>query len=67
MTNTELTPKTANTFNKLCKLKRDNLHTSKSWILVEENSVSIRNQKSGEESTGNITLTKKEMDWQRIH
>lgn len=36
-----LSPKNANTFEKVCSLKRDNLSAGNSWILVEENSVSI--------------------------
>ena len=58
-----LTPKTANTFNKICKLKRDNVHTRKSWILLElPNRIIISNQRSGEERTGKVTLTKKEFE-----
>jgi hypothetical protein len=58
----ELTPKTANTLNKVCKLKRDNISTSKSWILISDDSVSICNQITGEKSTGMVKLTKKEFE-----
>lgn len=57
-----LTPKTANTFNKICKLRRDNISTRKSWLSITENIVSIYNQKSGEAPSGKIELTKKEFE-----
>lgn len=57
-----MTPKMANTFRKICKLKRDNVSTSKSWILIGEKGVSIHNQKNGESSTGKVYLTRKEFE-----
>jgi hypothetical protein len=58
----QLTPKTANTFNKICKLKRDNVSTRFSWISISPNGVHIRNQKSGHPSTGQVDLTRKEFE-----
>jgi len=59
----ELTPKTANTFNKICKLKRDNISTGKSWMLMSGgNMITLTNQMSGESPTGQIELTKKEFE-----
>jgi hypothetical protein len=58
----KLTPKTANTFNKVCKLKKDSVSTRKSWMSVGGATISIYNQKKGESSTGNVTLTKKEFE-----
>jgi hypothetical protein len=56
------TPKTANTFNKVCKLERDVVSTRKSWIIVSDKTISIYNQKTGEKSTGRVILTKKEFE-----
>lgn len=58
----KLTPKTANTFNKVCKLERDNVSTKTSWISIDESHVSIYNQKNGHKSTGNVRITKKEFE-----
>lgn len=57
-----ITPKTANTFNKVCKLERDNISTRKSWMSINGGSVCICNQMNGESSTGSVTLTKKEFE-----
>ncbi len=58
----KLTPKTANTFNKICKLDRDNLDSRNSWISINEKTVTIFNQRMGESPTGEVTLTKKEFE-----
>lgn len=62
----ELTPKTANTFKKICKLKRDNVSTRNSWIMIggdgDPNHITIQNQKVGHEGTGSVVLTKKEFE-----
>lgn len=62
----KLTPQTANTFNKICKLKRDNISTRRSWMLLggdgNPNNITIVNQIAGHEKTGSITLTKKEFE-----
>ena len=52
------TPRTANTTNKLCALKRDNLDRRGYWILVTENNVTICKQKRGEEPTQEISIPK---------
>jgi hypothetical protein len=62
MAKENLTPKTANTFNKVFKLERDNVSTRNSWISVSPNRISIYNQKNGQSSTGNVSLTKKEFE-----
>lgn len=61
-TKVKLTPKTANTFNKICQLKRDNVSTRKSWMLIDERGISICNQKIGETNTGKVRLTRKEFE-----
>jgi hypothetical protein len=43
----KLTPQTANTFSKVCKLKQDNIDYRGYWLLVEENKVTVVKQKSG--------------------
>lgn len=58
----KFTPKTANTFSKVCELERDNLSFGPNWISIEENHVNIYNQKSGHEPTGSIRITKKAFD-----
>lgn len=60
--NKKLTPRTANTFRKVCKLQRDNISTRNSWMLLGGTHVSITNQKTGENPTGNVKLTKKEFE-----
>ena len=60
--NDKITPKAANTFKKVCSLKRDNVSTRKSWIIVSEKDIVIHNQKSGEKSTGRVTLSKKDFE-----
>jgi hypothetical protein len=57
-----MTPKLANTEAKLFGLKRDNVSTAKSWMLVSEKLIVIANQKKGEERTGKVVLTKKEFE-----
>lgn len=63
----KLIPRNAKTFSQICKLKYDNVDTKNSWILIDEGVIHIYNQKSGEEPTGNITLTRREfnrfVDW----
>jgi hypothetical protein len=58
----KLTPQTANTFAKVCKLKRDNISTRSSWILVDDKYVVIVNQRTGQSAKGKVRLTKKEFD-----
>lgn len=53
-----LTPQTANTENKLCQLKRDNLTYKGHWVMVSEGSVCITKQKMGEEPEWQIEIPK---------
>jgi hypothetical protein len=62
MKNKKLTPRTARTLNQQCELKRDNIESKESWILIDEGFVHIHNQRNGEESTGGVTLTRREFD-----
>lgn len=55
-------PKNANTLNKICKLKRDNISTRNSLILLKEKSVIITNHKRGKSPTGSVELTRKEFE-----
>jgi len=57
-----IVPKTANTFNRICGMKRDNVTTSKSWMIINVKHVTITNQRSGESLTGQVSLTKKEFE-----
>lgn len=63
----KLSPRRANTHNKICCLRTDHKSTEDHWILVEENTVSIANQKSCEKSEGMLTIDKKQfnsiIDW----
>ena len=49
------------------KLRRDNVTTRKSWILLDTGEIVIANQQSGEEATGKVRLTRREfnimVDW----
>jgi len=62
LTAMQLTPKTANTFNKIYKLKRDNVNTRNSWLLLNGKGLTICNQRSGEGVTGQVKLTRKEFE-----
>lgn len=57
-------PKTANTSAKLCTLKRDNIDLGDHWCLVDESTVTICRQKSGESAEASIVLSKR--DFNRI-
>jgi hypothetical protein len=58
-----LTPKTVKNFNEILKLKRDNVSTRKSWMLINGiNSITITNQVAGQAQTGSVTITKKEFE-----
>lgn len=58
----KLTPRTAKSFEQICSLKCDNIQTKDSWILIDVGVVHIHNQRNGEESTGEVTLTRKEFE-----
>lgn len=54
-------PADCRTFNQVCELERDGVHTKSSWLSVAHGgTVHIYNQVIGEPSTGNVTLTKRE-------
>lgn len=63
----KLSPRETKTFKQLCSLKTDNTESKESWILVDVGTVHIHNQKNGEHSTGEVTLSRKEfnkfVDW----
>jgi hypothetical protein len=63
----KLSPRNAKTLGQFCSLKRDNFGTRESWILSEENTVTLCNQKKGESNTAQITIKKshfnKLIDW----
>lgn len=57
------TPKTANTEKQMATLKRDNVSTANSWIMLQPGGkLSIANQRVGGERTGCVTITKKEFE-----
>jgi hypothetical protein len=62
-----LSPRNAKTFKQLCSLRTDNTQSKTSWILLDVGTVHIHNQKNGENSTGEVTLTRREfnqfVDW----
>lgn len=49
-------PRNADTFNKVCNLKTDNHETKTHWIIINGKTVTIKAQKSGEESTQTIDV-----------
>lgn len=51
-------PRTANTNDKVCSLRRDNAAYGEYWILVDEDQLTIVKQKLGESPTESITLDK---------
>ena len=54
-----LTPRTARTFAEHCRLRRDNMEAPEGWITLDtDGSVTICNQREGEESTGRVTLSR---------
>lgn len=57
-------PKTANTTKKVCSLKRDNVTVGHHWCLVDEETVTICRQKSGQNPEAMITISKR--DFNRI-
>ena len=52
-------PRTANTNDKVCSLRRDNASYGDYWILVEENQLTIAWQVPGESAKAAITIDKK--------
>ena len=54
----KLTTQQARTWEQICKLPRDNVNTKTAWFMVDAGVVYIHNQKSGEPSTEQITLSR---------
>ena len=58
--NKNLKPCDADTFDKIRALKRDNLSGPEGWIILNGvNDVCIHNQKTGYQSTGNVSFTRR--------
>ena len=51
-------PRTANTNDKVCSLRRDNASYGDYWILVEEDQLTITQQVAGKSSEASVTLDK---------
>ena len=51
-------PRTANTNDKVCSLRRDNASYGDYWILVEENQLTITQRVPGQSAEASITLDK---------
>jgi len=62
-----LSPREAKTDAQFDKLGRDNIDTKDAWILVDAENVHICNQRDGESSTGEVSLSRKDfekfIDW----
>jgi hypothetical protein len=59
-----LTPATANTFNKVCGLKRDHVHGKAWWVILDNPFVVIAQQRNGEASTGTVKIPR--ADFERL-
>lgn len=57
-----LSPKTVKTIDDLCRMKSDNKSAGGFWILVDPPNVTIAAQKTGESSTGMVTMPRKKFD-----
>jgi len=62
ITQKSLASKDARTTDKMLRLQRDNVRTVNSWLLVEEDEVTIANQRDGEASSGRVTLSRREFE-----
>ena len=51
-------PRTANTNDKVCSLRRDNASYGDYWILVQEDELTITKQSPGENPEASISLDK---------
>jgi len=51
-------PRTANTNDKVCSLRRDNASYGDYWILVDEDQLTITQQVAGKSPEASITLDK---------
>jgi hypothetical protein len=56
----QLAPIDAKSEADICSLKTDNTSTGKSWLLLDGPNLTICNQRSGEGSTGSVSLTRSE-------
>ncbi|WP_407522710.1 hypothetical protein PDL71_15555 [Lacibacter sp. MH-610] len=57
-----LTPQTANTTNKLCKLTRDNMSNGGFWILAQEKTIVISRHQDGSSLEASIEIPKSVFD-----
>lgn len=55
-------PKDADTFNRACDLKTDNVTYCNFWILTDGYNISMAEQKMGESATQEISIQKKIFD-----
>lgn len=58
----KLSPRNARTFKRLLALRQDNISTTTHWFLVNERSVSIVAQRSGEHATESVELPRRVFD-----
>ena len=54
--NKNLAPVDAKTFKQICELPRDNDSYGNFWWIIDEGTITLSNQKIGEEPTERITL-----------
>lgn len=59
---TAKTPREALTTKQVCDLPRDNVQHRNFWMLVDEVSVSVAEQKIGEASTGSVRISRAAFD-----
>lgn len=57
-----ISPRNCKTIEDVCNKRRDNFSTEKFWILADESSVTITEQKKGGEPNQSITIPKKDFD-----
>lgn len=53
-----MTPRQTRTFEDICRLQTDHCDTKEAWLSVDVGSITIMNQRTGEPSTGQVTLTR---------
>ena len=60
-------PRDAKTFKQFLELQSDNHAVVEGWILLNEGSVTLQNQKSGERPTGSVNFSRRAfkalVDW----
>ena len=57
-----LKPKDARTFKQRCQLKAECCHTPRSYFMLSHAGLVISNHRSGQSSTGTVTLTRAEFE-----